>query len=334
MNERPQHTIALLVLTSLAFTGCGEEGSDTGSSVTITAPGIVGPNSAAPSSDAQPTLTVANATVSNGAVPTYTFQVASDQAFANIVVQNSGVAQGPSQTSWDVSQPLANGSYSWRARADAAGVGGPFSPVAQLVIQGIGNVPGETIVVQDDLMDGSTVAMERGGGTFTSQGWRVDSNDDFLRYEVDSIESGYVQWENLGLTPQGIEASHMLFGMWDPMAGRYRTNAFRVNLQHNWPPDHNPPWIRLRWISQGNQEDGGHNFNSFDPTRSYTWRIEWGPAPHQYLARVLLDGVELIRLPYGDDYQPNTHWIELGIEERHESVINAVYRNFAVVERQ
>jgi hypothetical protein len=176
--------------------------------------------------------------------------------------------------------------------------------------------------------------MERGGGTFTPEGWRVDSNDDFLRYEVNSIEKGYVQWENLGLTPQGIDASHMLFGMWDPTVGNYRANAFRVSLQHNFPPDHNPPWIRLRWISQGAQEDGGHNFNSFDPTRPYTWRIEWGPAEHQYVALVLLDGEELIRLPYGDAYQPNVHWIELGIQERHESVINAVYRNFAVVRRQ
>jgi hypothetical protein len=334
MKERPRHSIALLVSTSLAFAACGEDGSDTGSSVTITAPGIVSPNSAAPTSDSQPTLTVTNATVSNGAIPTYTFQVAGDQAFTNIVVQSSGVAQGTPQTSWDVSQPLANGSYFWRSRAEAGGVTGPFSAAAQVVVQGIGNAPGETIVLQDDLLDGSTIAMERHGGTFTSQGWRVESNDDFLRYEVPAIESGYVQWENLGLTPQGIAASHMLFGMWDPTAGRFRTNAFRVNLQHNWPPDHNPPWIRLRWIAQGRQEDGGNDFNSFDPNRPYAWRIEWGPAPHQYVARVLLDGVEIINLPYGHSYVPNTHWIELGIEERHESVINAVYRNFAVVRRQ
>jgi hypothetical protein len=66
----------------------------------------------------------------------------------------------------------------------------------------------------------------------------------------------------------------------------------------------------------------------------YTWRIEWGPGVGTQVARVLLDGVELIRLPYGPTYDPNVHWIEFGIQERKESVIGLVYRNIAVVRRQ
>lgn len=323
-----------LALTALGLTGCGEEGGGpgTGSTVTLTAPGIVSPNSSASIPDSQPTLTVTNAAASNGATPTYTFQVARDQAFGNITAQASGVAQGSAQTSWEVSEPLATGSYFWRARADASGVAGPFSAVAQMSILGIGG-PGESVVVNDSLTDGSTLAIERGGGTFTPDGWRVDSNSDFLRYEVPTIEHGYVQWQNIGLTPQGIADSRMFFGMWDPTAGNYRTNPFRVHVQHAWPPDHNPPWIRLRWISQGRQEDGGYNFNDWDPGRVYTWRVEWGPDEEDELARVLLDGVEIIRLPYTHQYLPNTHWIELGIEERKESIIGLVYKNLAIVRR-
>jgi hypothetical protein len=41
----------------------------------------------------------------------------------------------------------------------------------------------------------------------------------------------------------------------------------------------------------------------------------------------------VIRLPFIDSYQPATHWIELGIQERRESIIDLVYRNFAVVRR-
>ena len=81
------------------------------------------------------------------------------------------------------------------------------------------------------------------------------------------------------------------------------------------------------------QEDGGYNFTDWDPARVYTWRVEWGPDGEDELARVLLDGVEVIRLPYNYGYLPNTHWIELGIEERKESIIGLVYRNFAVVRR-
>jgi len=336
MNERSFYSTAFLVLTALVLGGCGEEGGGPGSgaSITLTAPGVVSPNSSAPLADTQPTLTVTNATVSNGATPTYSFQVANDQGFGSIVVQVSGVAQGSGQTSWEVSQPLANGSYFWKARADASGVAGPFSAVAQVAILGVGGGPGESILLADDLMHGSTLAIASEGGTLTPEGWRVDANSDFLRYEVPTVENGYVQWQNVGLTPQGIADSRMFFGMWDPTAGNFRTNPFRVNLQHAWPPDHNPPWIRLRWISQGRQEDGGYNFNAWDPGRVYTWRVEWGPEGEDELARVLLDGVEVIRLPYNYRYQPEVHWIELGIEERRESIINLVYRNFAVVRRQ
>jgi hypothetical protein len=327
----------VLLSMLLALGGCGDEGSGgpgDGASVTLTAPGVAGPNSSTPVFDTQPTLTVTNASVSNGALPTYSFQLTSDPSFGSIVVQTSGVAQGSGQTSWEVSQPLADGSYFWRARAEVSGVAGPFSAVAQVVILGVGGGPGESIVIDDDLTNGFTAAIARHGGTFTPSGWRVDGNSDFLRYEVPSIENGYLQWENVGLTPQGIADSRMFFGMWDPTAGNYRTNAFRVNLQHAWPPDHNPPWIRLRWISQGQQEDGGYNFNDWAPGRVYTWRIEWGPQGEDEVARVLLDGVEIIRLPYLHSYQPNVHWIELGIEERNESIINLVYRNFAVVRRR
>ena len=45
------------------------------------------------------------------------------------------------------------------------------------------------------------------------------------------------------------------------------------------------------------------------------------------------DGVEIMTIGYNRTYAPNTHFIELGIAERGESVIDAVYRNFSVVRR-
>jgi hypothetical protein len=335
MRKRCLTSTALAAALALAAcSDSGDGGGGAAASVTITAPAPVSPNSPSPISEDQPTLIVTNATASNGATPTYAFQVASDAAFSNIVVQTSGIAQGSGQTSWQVSQPLADGAYSWRARADVSGVSGPYSARAEFKVLGVGSGPGETIVLRDDLTNGSTVAIESRGGTFVPDGWRVNTNDDFLRYEVPSMESGYVQWQNIGLTPQGIADSRMIFGMWDPAAGRFRTNPFRVNLQHNWPPDHNPPWLRLRWISQGRQEDAGSNFNGWNPATLYTWRVEWGPEGEDEAARVLLDGVEMMKLGYLHSYQPETQWIELGIDERHESVINLVYRNFVVVRRR
>jgi hypothetical protein len=324
--------------TALALSRCGDSGGSnggnggTGSSVTITAPAVVGPN-ATSVSDAQPTLTVSNATVSNGSTPTYSFQVASDQGFGSIVVQSSGVAQGGSETSWEVSQALTDGMYFWRARADAAGTNGPFSSVAQFALVAVGG-PGETVLVFDELTGGSTLATERNGGEFLPEGWRVNSTDDFLRYEVPTVDNGYVQWQNLGLTPTGATGdSVMLFGMWDPTAGSYRQNPFRVHLEKLWGPTHNPPYIRFRWISQGRQDEVGYNFTDWDPSKVYTWRVEWGPDGGAFTARVYLDGMQIMEVGYERAYQPDTHWIEFGPSERHETVVGAIFRNFAVVRR-
>ncbi|HXV61635.1 MAG TPA: hypothetical protein VEK15_13135 [Vicinamibacteria bacterium] len=327
-----------LYASALAFAGCSDTGSSgsggTSSSTTITAPGIVGPNATTPISEQQPTLTVTNASVSSGATPTYTFHVSSDQSFGSLAAQASGVGQGSGQTSWQVDSPLGDGAYFWRARAEAEGTSGPFSAVAQFAIASVGGGSGETLLVLDPLTGGTTLATDRGGGTLTDQGWRVENNGDFLRYEVPTVVDGYVQWENLGLTPRGVnEASHMLFGMWDPSAGAFRQNAFRVHVQKLWNNPHNPPFLRFRWISQGREADADANFTDWDPGTVYTWRVDWGPAEGANTARVFLDGDEIMQIRYNRPYQPNTHWIELGIEERHESVIDAVYRNFAVVRR-
>ena len=318
---------------------CGDDsdsGGSTSSSVTISAPSIVGPNSSTPTGDTQPTLTVNNASASGGSTPTYTFQVATDSGFANIVVQQSGLSQGSGQTSWQVSQALANGAYFWRARADVSGTAGPFSAGANLVIAGVGGGAGETLVVYDSLTDGpgATQATNRSGGSFTDQGWRVNNNGNYLRYSVPTIVNGYVEWQNTGLTPRGANAaSHMMFGMWDPTAGDYRENRFRVHVQKLWSNPHNPPFMRLRWISQGRLADAGYGFTGWDPGQTYTFRVDWGPSAGSNTARVFLDGLEIMQVRYNRPYEPNTHFIELGISERGESVIDAVYSNFAVVRR-
>lgn len=330
----------MLALGATGFIACGDSdgndggGGGTGASVTISAPGIVSPNADSPVANNPPTLTVTNATVSNGNTPTYTFQVATDNAFASILRQTTGVAQGSSQTTWTPNSPFADGTYFWRAQAVSGGTSGPFSSVAQFRVSGGAGVgPGETQVVFDPLTNGMTLG-EPFGGTFTQQGWRINTNADFIRYEVPSISNGYVQWENLGLTPRGAnDASHMLFGMWDPSAGAFRQNAFRVHLQKLWNNPHNPPFMRFRWISQGREHEDGINFTNWDPSQVYVFRIDWGPAGAANRARVFRDGVEIMSVGYNRTYAPNTHFIELGIGERGESVIDAIYRNFQVVRR-
>ena len=325
---------ALALSMAVALAGCGDSsGTTTESTVTITSPGIVGPNAASPAPSAQPTLTVTNVSVSDGSTATYSFQIATDEAFQSILRQTTGVAQGSAQTTW-TPDTLATGAYFWRARGVSGGTNGPWSQVAQFLISaGPETGPGENVVVFDALTDGTTMGVQN-GGSLTQNGWRINTNSDFLRYEVPSVSNGYVQWQNLGLTPRGAnDASHMLMGMWDPAAGPYRQNPFRVHVQKLWANPHNPPFMRLRFISQGREHDAGANFTNWNPGQVYTWRLDWGPGAGVNRARVFLDGIEVMGIQYNRAYNPQTHFIELGIGERGESVLDAIYRNFTVVSR-
>ena len=329
----------MLALAATGFIACSDSSNGggggsggTGATITITAPGIVGPQGNL--SENPPTLTVINVTVSDGSTATYTFQVATEQAFASILRQITGVAQGSAQTSWTLRTAFPGGTYFWRARGVSGGINGAWSAVAQIVASGGGGTqPGETHIVFDPLTNGMTLG-ERSGGTFTDQGWRVETNADYIRYNVPTVTNGYVQWENIGLTPRGAnDASHMLFGMWDPDAGAFRQNAFRVHVQKLWNNPHNPPFMRFRWISQGREGDAGHGFTNWNPGQVYTFRVDWGPTGAANTARVFLDGQEIMTIGYNRTYAPNTHFIELGIQARGESVIDAIYRNFTVVRR-
>src|SRR5262245_12620109 len=73
------------------------------------------------------TLVVKNA-VSTGSTPlTYTFEVASDAAFASKVITKEGVAQGNGSTSLALDKLAADKTYYWRSRASAGSVAGPFT---------------------------------------------------------------------------------------------------------------------------------------------------------------------------------------------------------------
>jgi hypothetical protein len=122
----------------------------------------------------------------------------------------------------------------------------------------------------------------------------------------------------------------MLFGMWDPSAGDYRQNPFRVHLQKLHPNPHNPPYLRVRWIANGEQHDEGSDFYAWEPSRRYQWRIEWGPSGGANQAKVFLDGRQVITVNYNRTYAPAEHFIELGIAERGESVVGVRYSNVRI----
>jgi hypothetical protein len=107
--------------------------TDAVTGVTLTAPTLVSPSANQQFKFAeQPiTLTVANALSTGTTALTYTFEVASDAAFASKVFSKDGVAAGSAQTSLKIDTlpgPAAK-SYFWRARVSSGSLTGPYSAV-------------------------------------------------------------------------------------------------------------------------------------------------------------------------------------------------------------
>lgn len=106
--------------------------------VTITAPAPVSPtvNQQFKYAEQPITLTIKNAVSTGTTARTYTFEVATDAAFASKVFSKDGVAEGSGQTSLKIDTlpgPAAK-SYFWRARASSGTLTGPYSAALGLGI--------------------------------------------------------------------------------------------------------------------------------------------------------------------------------------------------------
>lgn len=342
MRERTNRIRLLLPTTALCSAlalwlgGCGDDGgpSPTGASVTIGAPALVEPANGS-TVRGQVTLTVSNVTVSGGGAPTYGFQVATDEGFGSIAAQTSGVPQGTDgRTSWTVDGELESGELFWRARASAGGSTGPFSAVGRFEFRSGVETRGKTdrVLLFDPLTNG-TSAGDVGGGELTDEGWKVIASSNFLVYDMDTIETGFLEFDVKGLDIRNpTRDPRHLFFMWDPSLGSDMTsNRFRVSLQKlDGRSSINDRWTRLRFISQGRQLDFGSTFRGWIPERTYRIRLEWGREGEVNACRLFIDDRQIFFFHYPRPYVPAIHRIELGAAGRAETPEGAIYANVAI----
>jgi hypothetical protein len=294
---------------------CGSD-TPTGSDSPITAPTAREPVTGAAVESATPTLTVGNATGASGL--RYRFEVAADAAFTSMVAAGDDVAEGEGgTTSWTVSSALNTGAvYHWRARASSAGVAGPYSAPASFELRGgfLTGTPSGLLYVFDPLTGGSSVGEVGGGGEFKPEGWMATNALSYIRYEI---------------PPTPI--------MWDPSRGDYTANPFRVTLS-KFDTNIVDRWhMRLRFIANGEETNTGINFYQWDPRKVYRFRMEWGAFPEivsSQRVQVLMDGSVILVRNYDRLYLPDTHWVELGMAPRSESLEQATYSNVRIGIRQ
>jgi hypothetical protein len=103
--------------------------TDAVSGITLTTPQLSSPNEGASFKFVeQPvSLVVKNAVTTGSTALTYTFEVATDVAFASKAFTKEGVAQGSGNTSLTLDKLAADKNYFWRARASSGSVAGPFT---------------------------------------------------------------------------------------------------------------------------------------------------------------------------------------------------------------
>jgi len=324
--------------------GCGDDGGSSPTTPTtppppatdssLTAPTIRSPEQGAQLEELKPELEIENATGGSGE-RTYTFEVARDGAFQQIVAMEAGVREGLGGiTIWQVSEMLeADSKYFWRSRALTSGGSGPSSASSEFRIK-----PGFTrnrvsggLVLFDPLTGGSVGQVM--GGRFVAGGWQAQSNADCIRYEIPVLREGRIEFETTNVsTPNPFPGKRMLISMWDPSKGEYTTNPFRMHLQKLDRSTVRVNDVRLRWISRGQDTNVGITFFDFEPGIVYPWRIEWGTfpgIPSQHV-KVFLEGLEILNRNYDRPYSPNPHWVELGNCDREETLEQAIWSNIRI----
>jgi hypothetical protein len=128
--------IAVWSVLAMSTLACGTS-NPVGPSGAPKSASFVAPQTSTPSADSQQipyrsqplTISVANGATTASGTATYTFEVATDAAFSNIVFSNANVPQGNGgQTSLTIAT-LPSNTYYWRARVTTGSVTGPNSAV-------------------------------------------------------------------------------------------------------------------------------------------------------------------------------------------------------------
>ncbi len=225
--------------------------------------------------------------------------------------------------------------YYWRARASATGETSSWSSTANVRVQEGVLLPEPSpsgLLVADPLFNGTSVG-EGEGGEFRPGGWMATNAATYIRYEIPTLRSGYVQFDVTNLRePNPRSDKRMLLIMWDPTRGDYTTNPYRVHIQKMDERTVTFDHMRLRWISRGQERNIGYSFTDWDPEQVYRFRLEWGDFPgiDTQWVRVLMDGVEIMTRNYDFPYVPATHWVELGGAPRNETLEEAIFSNVLI----
>jgi hypothetical protein len=287
-----------------------------------------------PANDTKPnsaTLVVsASAPLFGAAMPLqYRFQVFNS---ANALIDEQVV----SGTSYQVQADLTeNQRYTWRARGEFQGEGGPWSPTGAFIAPESAFLNRE---LADKLTNGKTVGVQLGGRFLPGQGWQSLSHYDSIYYDLTEpcTDNCLLEFDitNIG-EREGVNVEKDLKFLSMGNAGDFgslwpfRQHDWKMHLEQR---SDSSSGMKVIWRNggQGGGEPGDHEIKlpstaiNWESENVYHFAIEW--ATTGFVVRVndhliMRDGFG------GHPYAPPKHRIMLGCTPRGESFNGIIYRN-------
>lgn len=268
-----------------ATNGAAANAAADGSTLKVSAPGVVSPVNDAQQSDV-PTLTAsASAAKFGAALPgalTYRFQVFDNAA---TMVQDSGQV---GSLAWRPTVQLAfKVRHTWRVRAEYGADAGPWSASGSFISSEGGYIRGAEVF--DPLFNGTTVGQAIGPVSMTSEGARLESNLAYIRYALPvTITSGEFAVEIKGLRANAPGDKSKVFGLMqgNPDSNDYITNDYRVDVQYRGTSGFPPNSVTYR-VLYGSATDTSVRYEpttdqrlaavlNLNPNTWYYWRYTWG----------------------------------------------------------
>jgi hypothetical protein len=342
MQRSPVIVIGVAALASLSFacTKSNEALSPTLPAVSANAPAdgstlkASTPTPQSPINDQRlqttdrPTLSATAAKATFGDVPLqYRFQLLSS---TGALVSESPLL---SATNWLVNRDLDfNTKYTWRVRAEYQGSAGSWSSAASFFSAEGGFIRGSQVF--DPLLDGKSVG-NVGGGTFIQgQGWRANSINDYINYDIPTLTAGTLEFDITGVEsdePGPYDIGMKFYSMgdgtqWD-FTG-FRNQPWKASLDKKsgrlFPDESGVIEHIFRLFGDDNRTKTGRH--SLHENEKHHIRLSWGRG------RVLtmFDDEVIADENYSGEYAPPNHRIALGCSARGETLKNAIWSKVSI----
>ena len=313
-----------------------------GSTLKVTAPTPTSPINDAQMSDNFPTLTATASTprFGNPGPLLYRFEVYSE---TGAKVQDSGLVSSPT---FKISAVLSfKQRQTWRVRAEAQGLVGPWSAVASFISSEGGYIRGNEVF--DPLFNGTTVGQIVGPTTFINQGLRLETSNSYVRYTIpQTINAGEFSMEVLGLRANAPGGKSKVFAMSSDNAD-FTTDPYRVDVQYRGTSGSPPNAVTYRVLygsatdtSVRYEPDTTTRLNSvfiLNPSTVYYWKFTWGTGEVRVTiqeggakdnGRIIYNvGVKATR----GSYNPHPHYAYIGApvgrDGESPTIPGTIYRN-------